>query len=124
MRCDERGMALGMVVAMSLVFAVAAFGVMTLAVSRGQTSSLQAHRLKAQYAAEGALVLAMQRLWQDPEYPASSCVTGPCPACTTPGTTDLTDTVTVAGTSVAVTVTDCGAGFTHKLSAKVTYTYN
>lgn len=121
MRTDERGVALAMVIVMALLFAVAAFGVMTLSVSRGQTSARQAHRLKAQYAADAGLVFAMQRLWRDPNYPASLCVNTPCPACTTPGTTALTDTVNVAGTQVAVTVTACGAGRTHKLQAKVLY---
>ena len=117
---NERGVALGMVIVMALIFAVAAFGVMTLSVSRNQTSSRQAYRLRAQYAAEAGLVQATQRLWRDPTYPAASCIDGTCPACS-PAGSSLTDTATVAGTSVAITVTNCGAGNVHALVAKVLY---
>ncbi|MBI4323625.1 MAG: hypothetical protein HY596_05060, partial [Candidatus Omnitrophica bacterium] len=64
---------------------------------------LQAHRLKAQYAAEAGLVWAMQRLWQDQAY------------CGAP------DPPVINGLNVDVTVTSCGAGNTHTLSAKVLY---
>jgi len=100
---NERGMALGMVIVMALIFAVAAFGVMTLSVSRSQTSGRQAHRLKAQYAAEAGLVWATQRLWRDQAY------------CGTP------DPPAINGMSVDVTVINCGAGHTHALIAKVLY---
>ncbi len=120
MKTNERGMVLGMVIIMALIFAVAAFGVMTLSVSRSQTSALQSHRLKAQYVAEAGLVQATQRLWRDPTYPAASCIDNTCPACNPVGSS-LTDTTTVAGTSVEITVTNCGAGNTHKLSAKAVY---
>ena len=103
MRNDERGVALGMVIVMALIFAVAAFGVMTLSVSRSQTSALQAHRLKAQYAAEAGLVWGMQRLWRDQTYCGE------------------TDPPTLNGLNVDVTVTNCGPGNTHTLSAKVLY---
>lgn len=67
-RLNERGIALGVVVVMAMVFAVGAFGTMMLSTSRGQVSGLQAHRLKAQYAAEAGLVTAMQKLWGNPEW--------------------------------------------------------
>ncbi|MBI4322761.1 MAG: hypothetical protein HY596_00620 [Candidatus Omnitrophica bacterium] len=103
MNTNERGVALGMVIVMALIFAVAAFGVMTLSVSRSQTSGLQAHRLKAQYAAEAGLVWAMQRLWQDQAYCGEQ------------------DPPPINGLTVDVTVTNCGPGNTHTLSAKVLY---
>ena len=74
-----------------------------LSASRSQTSSLQAHRLKAQYAAEAGLVWAMQRLWRDQAY------------CGNP------DPPAMNGYSVDMTVSNCGAGNTHTLSAKVNY---
>ena len=100
---NERGVALGMVIVLALIFAVAAFGVMTMSVSRSQTYGRQTHRLKAQYAAEAGLVWATQRLWSNQAY------------CGVP------DPPPVNGMNIDVTVTNCGAGRTHALTAKVLY---
>ena len=100
---NERGIALGMVIVLALIFAVAAFGVMTLSVNRSQTSGRQTHRLKAQYAAEAGLVWATQRLWSSQ---ANCGVPDPPP---------------INSMNVDVTVTNCGAGKTHTLLAKVLY---
>lgn len=71
-KSNERGIALGVVIMMSLVFGAVAMGALMLSGSRSQTSSLQTHRLKAQYAAEAGLVWAMQQLFATPnkEFPA------------------------------------------------------
>ena len=69
----ETGLALGMVLASTVVFAIAAYGVMTMAVSRFQQDRfLGADRIRAQQAAEAGLVWAMQKLWVNP----AECFTG------------------------------------------------
>ena len=100
---SERGLALGMVVVLSVVFAIAAFAAMMIAVSRAQTSAVQEHRLQAQYAAEAGLVFAMQQLWSNPNY----CGTPAPPA--------------MAGMTVSLTVTNCGSGSNQTIQATVTY---
>ena len=66
MRRNERGIALGIVILTSVVFAVAAFAVLTMALSRMQVSrATGASRLRSTYAAEAGLVWAMQQLWAD-----------------------------------------------------------
>ena len=103
LRGNEHGIALGVVLMMALIFGAVAAGALMLSASRSQTSGLQAHRLKAQYAAEAGLVFAMQRLWKDPAY------------CGNP------DPPVLNGLNVDVTVSNCGSGNTHTVSAKVTY---
>ena len=66
MRHDERGMALGIVLMTSIVFAIAAYGVLTMAVSRAQQEDFFGdRRIRAHMAAEAGLVWAMQKLWAD-----------------------------------------------------------
>lgn len=65
---NERGVALGAVIIMSVLIAIGAFGVMLVATSRGQTSAMHADRLRAKYAAEAGMVWAMQQLWRDPRW--------------------------------------------------------
>ena len=103
MSANERGMALGAVIILSVVFAIAAFAAMTMSVSRAQTSGMQGRRLQAQYAAEAGVVFTMQRLWRDPTY----CGNPAPPA--------------ISGMTVNVTVTNCGAGNSHTVQARVTY---
>jgi hypothetical protein len=68
MRRNERGFALGVVLMSSIIFAIAAFGVLTLALSRTQQASfLGESSIRARYAAEMGLVKAMQKLWVDPD---------------------------------------------------------
>lgn len=104
---NERGVALGVVIMMSLVFAAVSMGALMLSSSRSQTSSLQAHRLKAQYAAEAGLVWAMQRLFTDPSQAFAS------------GDTD----VTMNGVDVDVILPACSSTpcETRPLQAKAVY---
>jgi len=100
---NERGIALGIVILTAVVFSVAAFAVLTLTLGGTQRSSASEQRLRAQYAAEAGLVWAMQRLWANPNY------------CGAP------DPPAIGGINVDVTVTNCGAGNTHTISAKAAY---
>ena len=115
----ERGSTLVVVLITAVVFSITAVGVLFLSLALTQRAQHSKGRLRASYAAESGLVWAMERLWNDPAYPASSCITVPCPSCT-PGQ-DLTDTLSVDTTQVTITVRNCGPGNEHQLSAKVTY---
>lgn len=106
-KLNERGIALGVVIMMSLVFGVVALGALMLSSSRSQTSSLQSHRLKAQYAAEAGLVWAMQRLFNTPTQAFAS------------GNTDLT----INGIAVDVILPACASTpcESRQLQAKAIY---
>ena len=122
MRHDERGMALGIVLMASIVFSIAAYGVLTMAVSRAQQEDfLGDRRIRAHMAAEAGLVYAMQKLWADPNYP-NPCCGGGCSGSTKTDTWPLdTDGVGGTDTTIDISVANCGAGNTHTLSAQVVY---
>ena len=118
---NQRGMALGVVILSALVFSAAAFGMMTMSMGRVQSSNQDAKRLRAQYAAEAGLVLAMERVRVNiaggPVYPPG------CPVGGT-GTEEVwfdTDDNGSSETKVTITVTNCGTGANQQLSAKVSY---
>lgn len=118
---NQRGMALGVVILSALVFSAAAFGMMTMSMGRVQSSNQDAKRLRAQYAAEAGMVLAMERVRVNieggPVYPPG------CPVGGT-GTEEVwldTDDDGTSETKVTITVTNCGTGASQQLSAKVSY---
>ena len=124
-RAHERGMALAIVLASSVIFSIAAFGVMTLALSRAEHGEAVGNRrMRAHYAAEAGLVQARQKLWADPDYP-NPCCGGPCVGKSKTDTWKVdTDMDGKAETLVTITVDECGATFNkgkHRLSAKVNY---
>lgn len=102
---NERGAVLAIVLATSVIFGIAAFGLLSLTVNKTrQTAYLGEGRLRARYAAEGGVVMAMQELWEDP----TDCTFGP---------------YDVGGTAVTVTRTGCPApGPSSQLRATVTWT--
>ena len=70
----ERGAALGFVIAIAALFAIAVFAALVMALSARQHSTeFYEQRLRARYAAESGIVWAMQRLWADP----TECFPGP-----------------------------------------------
>ncbi|MDP3722143.1 MAG: hypothetical protein Q8R91_01430 [Candidatus Omnitrophota bacterium] len=71
-RHNERGVVLGVVILSSIAFSVAAFAMLTMAMS-GHFRSEQHHRkrLEARYAAEAGVVWAMQQIWTDPDILAN-----------------------------------------------------
>ena len=70
----ERGVVLGMVLITSVIFGIAAFGLLFLAMSQStQTVVVSESRTRARYAAESGLVMAMQELWANP----LDCAFGP-----------------------------------------------
>ncbi len=127
MRWREQGFVLTAVAVSAFIFSALAFSTLMVALSHRRLSSTSNEgRLRAYYAAEAGLVWAQQRLWKDPNYPLSSCITTPCPSsCAGSGAADTlsldTNGDAVRETTVAITVTNCGAGNSHQVKAKVTY---
>ena len=106
---NDRGIALGVVLMTAVIFSVAAFAVLTMALSGQQRLKvLSKDHLSAQYAAEAGVVWVMQRLWNDPTYCANNT---PLPSPPNP----------INGLTVNVTVTNCGANNPHQINAKVIY---
>jgi len=103
----ERGAALGLVIITAVVFAVAAFAALTMALSRAQVANtIGPERLRSNYAAEAGLVWAMERLWADPTW--GSGVGGP-PDLVVPN--DMNGDGVIApgeGVSVDVQIAACG----------------
>ena len=92
MRARERGFVLGAVAVSSIVFSIAAFTALTVALSgRRQSTQFHEQRLSARYAAEAGLVWAMQQLQADPSFSSPA------------GNVD----VTVGGLEVDVVVPPC-----------------
>jgi hypothetical protein len=87
----QRGIgALGILIGTAIVFAVAAFAILVMALSAAQQSKeVHEDRLRALYAAEGGLVWAMQQLWANPGWSGGS--------------------TTVNGVGVTVTIPRCSA---------------
>ena len=97
----------------ALVFSIAAFGVLTMAVSRvQQINYLSENRIRARFAAEAGLVWATQRLWVNTSWP---------PGCI-PGTDQAAPPWNGAGSlpTVNVMVRNCGPNRVHTLESKVT----
>ena len=115
----QRGLALlGFVVAMATLASIAAYAILFVATSQARLGQFSRERMSSRNLAEAGLVIAMQKLWVDPNYPT----------CPTPGTTvTTTETVHTSGVitpdpTVEITVTNCGAGNLHTLRARAAYT--
>ena len=112
MRNTERGVALVLVAVTAIIFSVAAFAMLTVALSAARRTWLGSEqRLRAKFAAEAGLVWAMQRLFVDPAncFPANPDMSidtdgpGPLPA-----------------TGIDIIATPCPSS-AMTLKAKVTY---
>ena len=95
-----------MVAVTALMSAIAIYTVMSLALSQARQAQFYQERLVARNASEAGIVWAQQRLWEDPTY---------C------GAPDPPAALFNPPTTVNVSVTNCGAGNAHTISAKVTY---
>ena len=117
---SERGVVLGLIIITSVIFGIAAFGILMLAMSRlRQGNFLGENRLRAEYAAEAGLVMAMQELWRD----QTDCAFGPANNGVYQLDTDNNPTTGPGGSETTVTVTTTGCPPTPgtKLQAKVTF---
>ena len=112
--------ALSIVTVMAFMFATTAFAVLFMGIGRARRIAIK-DSSRARYAAEAALVYVMQKLWANPNYPSACCKVG-CNGTTKTDTLALdTDANGTNETTVNLTVTNCGEGNEHALSAKVTY---
>lgn len=91
----ERGVVLGIVIITAIIFGIAAFGLLSMAVNQArQATFVSQDRARARYAAESGLVMAMQELWVD----QNDCVFGPYNLDTNgDGANETTVTVTRSG---------------------------
>lgn len=111
----RRGIALGIVVVTSLVFAIAAYAVLYAANSLGSRANFQKRNTSARYAAEAGLVWAMQKLWANPAE---------CFNANPDFSFDTDGNPTTKAMAVDVIATPCPtavAGAEMKLQAKVAY---
>ncbi len=100
---NRRGMALGVVILSAVVFSIAAFVMLTMAMSQARLRNLSERRFRAKYVAEAGLVWAMEQLWANPAY------------CGVP------DPPALQGLNADVTVTNCGTGVDQAVNSKVVY---
>ena len=101
---NERGIVLGMAIIAAIIFSIAAFAMLMMAMNqRRRIKEFDVDRLRARYAAEAGLVWAQERLWVDPNFCG-----GPLP-------TKVNDL------DVTVTVSPPCPGATHQIKASVTY---
>ncbi len=110
-RGDERGAALGLVIASALVCSIASYYILRLAVSQSMGANFFQGRAESRYLAEAALVWATQKLAVDPTYCGSDVrldTNGD-------GVADANDAPTIT-----VKVSNC-TGNSHVLSAKASY---
>jgi hypothetical protein len=113
---SERGVALGLIIITSIVFGIAAFGLLYSATNQGEQGQfLGEGRLRARYAAEAGLVMAMQEQFVNP----ADCAFGAGP----PFNYFLdTDNDATNDTKVSVTLVPCpSAGTASKMQAKVSW---
>jgi Tfp pilus assembly protein PilX len=113
---NQRGAVLGLVIISSVIFGIAAFGLLSLAVNRSrQTGYISIDRIRARYAAEAGLVKAMQELWVNP----SDCSFGPYVM----DTFDESPNNPANDTTVTILATNCPrpVGQLTTLNAKVTF---
>ena len=107
---NERGIALGVVLMTAAVFSIAAFAALNMSFGGYQRArQFFADRLRSRYLAEAGLVLAMERLWVNPNWPS----------CPSPGLTGSTD-ATIDGQTVKISVTNCGPDRDHVVKASNT----
>jgi hypothetical protein len=124
-KIGNRGIALGVVLLMAIVFTIAAVGLLALALSAGKRNRVVfGDRLEARYAAEAGIVFAMQQLWFNQNYPDANC--GPGLPNRGKTMTDASLNIDVDGdgtaeTPVMITVTNCGIGLPHQISARVNF---
>ena len=103
---QNRGSALGMVIITGVVFAIAAFAMLTMSFSGASHPAGTPQSFRARYAAEAGLVRASEQLWINSAY---------CGETWAAAQSQLPY-------AVVITVTNCGANNTHEVRARVIYT--
>lgn len=106
---NTRGFILMMTIGLTLLCAVASYAIMEVAVSQAHHGQYYVRRTQARYAIDAATVWTMQQLWQNPAY-CGTTQTG----------SDGMVTKVINGTTVEVTITNCGTD-DQKTIAKAIY---
>jgi len=120
----DRGAALLIFVMTTAVLAsIGAYATLFTAANQARLGQFSQGRGDARYIAEAGVVIAMERLWRNPNYPNALCATDPpnTPRDTTEYVDINNNGVASAGDGdavVTVTVTNCGAGRLHKITAQ------
>lgn len=114
---QQRGAALVAVIATALIASVAVFGALMLAMSHSKSAKLHQDRLVAQYAAEAGVVWAQQQLWDEQAFWSDPA--HPCPV--EGGALVLMDQPLQGVRPVTITITNCGVGNPHNITAQVSY---
>jgi hypothetical protein len=102
---SRRGAALVIVIVAALICSIASYIILFIAMSEAWHSRFFRERNQARHAAEAALVIGMQKLWEDPAY-CGGAVTVNTPAGAVP---------------IPVTVSDCDPADPKTLSVTVNY---
>ncbi len=67
-RCERGMILLGMALVTAVAAAIVTFGLLFASVSESRQSAVLSRRTQARYLTESALVIARERLWQDPTW--------------------------------------------------------
>lgn len=119
---NQRGAILGILIPAALVSAIAAYAVLQASVSEARHAAFVRGHVEARYLSEAAIVIARQKLWDE--------ATTPYPAGCTGGNigTDMVAVESVdtngdgtGDVNINVTVTNCGPGNRHAVSAQAIY---
>ena len=102
-RLNERGALLGLAMIIAVIGAFTSYAVLQITIDQALHAKFHHDRTQARYAAEVGIVWAQQRLLYDETY---------CGAIGPP---------LINGMAVDVTVTNCGIGNQHTISATVIY---
>ena len=130
-RTSQRGAILAIVIITALLASLAAYAILIIARGAAARSNAISGKIRADYLAESGLVIATAKLRAQPDYPKTPALAGTTilTECSSPGVdakaSEVVNTVNAQGNSVPVsvdiTVSNCGAGRQHKLTAKVQY---
>ncbi len=119
---NARGAVLGITIMTALICGIAAYAVLQASVSEARHTKFMRGRTEARYLAEAAIVIAREKLWNEAAMPYPPGCTGGAIGTTlsTPEAVD-TDGDGVGDINVGVTVTNCGPGNHHAITASHTY---
>ena len=105
----ERGLALALAIMTALVCGIFAYALLLMATSQARHARFYRSRSRSLAASEAGLVYAREQLLRVPTW------------CGDPGFLFDSDDDGVKETTVVITVTNCGAGNSHAISAQVVY---
>ena len=107
---NERGAVIWVSIVTAMIFGIAAYAALYLAMSQARRSAVFAQQPGARYLTEAAQMVTRARLWDDPTLCLSAA----------PVSID-TNGDSIGDTNVEVTITNCGAGNSHEIKTRVVY---